>query len=64
MLKNTRKIGIVEQHYVDDYVDCFKTEEKAIEVARDVIKIHQADDTNSVELCYVNISYWQSRCTK
>ncbi|XP_075151710.1 uncharacterized protein LOC142225776 isoform X1 [Haematobia irritans] len=33
--------GIVERHYVDDYVDCFQSEEEAILVLKDVIRIHK-----------------------
>ncbi|XP_075150827.1 uncharacterized protein LOC142224934 [Haematobia irritans] len=33
--------GIVNRHYVDDYVDSFKTEEEAVEVIGDVIRIHK-----------------------
>ena len=34
--------GIIERHYVDDYVDCFQTEDEAIKVVNDVIRIHSA----------------------
>ncbi|XP_073835482.1 uncharacterized protein isoform X3 [Musca autumnalis] len=33
--------GIIDRHYVDDYVDCFSTEEEAIRTLTDVIKIHK-----------------------
>ena len=32
--------AIVENHCVDDYVDCFDTVRKAISVARGVVNIH------------------------
>ncbi|XP_075157122.1 uncharacterized protein LOC142230356 [Haematobia irritans] len=34
--------AILERHYVDDYVDCFQTENEAVQVVKDVIKIHCA----------------------
>ncbi|XP_075164613.1 uncharacterized protein LOC142237137 [Haematobia irritans] len=34
--------AILERHYVDDYVDCFQTENEAVQVVKDVIKIHGA----------------------
>ncbi|XP_075151985.1 uncharacterized protein LOC142226012 isoform X1 [Haematobia irritans] len=34
--------GIIERHYVDDYVDCFNTDEEAIDVVNNVISIHRA----------------------
>lgn len=34
--------GVIEKHYVDDYVDCFDLEEEAIQVVQSVIKIHGA----------------------
>ncbi|XP_073811881.1 uncharacterized protein isoform X2 [Musca autumnalis] len=33
--------GVIDRHYVDDYVDCFNTEEEAISTLTDVIKIHK-----------------------
>ncbi|XP_058978716.1 uncharacterized protein LOC131802445 [Musca domestica] len=38
--------GIIDRHYVDDYVDCFQTEGEAVEVVRDVIKIHKEGGFN------------------
>ncbi|XP_059218365.1 uncharacterized protein LOC131994991 isoform X1 [Stomoxys calcitrans] len=38
--------GIVERHYVDDYVDCFQSEEEAIQVLKDVIRIHKVGGFN------------------
>lgn len=32
--------AIQEYHYVDDYVDCFKSEEEAMRITKDVIQIH------------------------
>ncbi|XP_073835298.1 uncharacterized protein isoform X2 [Musca autumnalis] len=32
--------AIVNRHYVDDYVDCFQTEEEAAKVVKDVVRIH------------------------
>ncbi|XP_013112629.1 uncharacterized protein LOC106090843 isoform X2 [Stomoxys calcitrans] len=34
--------GIIDRHYVDDYVECFDTEDEAVSVVKDVIKIHSA----------------------
>ncbi|XP_067638540.1 uncharacterized protein [Eurosta solidaginis] len=33
--------GIIEHHYVDDYVDCFETEREAVEVVKQVVEIHR-----------------------
>lgn len=38
--------GICERHYVDDYVDCFQTEDVAIKIVNEVIKIHMAAGFN------------------
>lgn len=38
--------AICERHYVDDYVDCFKTEDEAITVVNQVINIHKAAGFN------------------
>ncbi|XP_075151031.1 uncharacterized protein LOC142225140 [Haematobia irritans] len=32
--------AIIQRHYVDDYVDCFGSEDEAMRVVHDVIKIH------------------------
>ena len=49
--------GIIEKHYVDDYVDCFESEKEAISTLSQVIKIHAAAGfvlrniiSNSVEI--------------
>lgn len=34
--------GIIEKHYVDDYVDCFDSEKEAVEVVTNVKQIHKA----------------------
>ncbi|XP_059224765.1 uncharacterized protein LOC131997912 [Stomoxys calcitrans] len=34
--------GIIERHYVDDYVDCFETEDEALNVVREVVRIHKS----------------------
>lgn len=34
--------AIIEKHYVDDYVDCFDTEEEAVAVVRAVKEIHKS----------------------
>lgn len=35
-----------ERHYVDDYADCFQTEDEAIKVLNEVIEIHKAAGFN------------------
>ncbi|XP_059217038.1 uncharacterized protein LOC131994307 isoform X1 [Stomoxys calcitrans] len=33
--------GITDRHYVDDYVHCFQSEEDAVKILKEVIKIHK-----------------------